>query len=343
MADVIISPLMQMPVPIPAVTPGPAWATDTNACFGIVDGHDHSQGTGNQITPNGLNISSDLTFLSNNAIAIRSIRFSPQSGSISNPSDVGCLYEAGVDLYYNDGAGNPIRITQGGSVTGASGTITGLPSGTASASFSGTTFTFQSSTNTSANGDFANVVLRNLVASSKGLTLSAPSSLAADYQIFFPLLPIQKGIVTLNSAGNMNVEPAVAPVNSVVTTNVSGDLGTQPLYFDITVGPGGSYSTIGAAITAASNDQTILITGGTYTENVIVNKRLFIQGKGYATQLNGNLTFTTGSNDGVFKDLRVSGTVTLGVPEITFTGFYTPNKNLIINNSRYNIIQGFEE
>jgi hypothetical protein len=34
-------------------------------------------------------------------------------------TELGCLYESGVDLYYNDGSGNVVRLTSGGSVNAA--------------------------------------------------------------------------------------------------------------------------------------------------------------------------------------------------------------------------------
>lgn len=183
---------MSLPVPVPGVDPGPDWANNISACFSIVDSHNHTPGQGNLIPPSGLDINTDLTFQSNNATDLRSARFTPQVTALSGVADVGCLYEAGVDLYFNDGIGNQIRITQSGSVAGASGTITGLPSGTASAAFSAATgtFIFQQATSTGANVDAATYVLRypgsyptpvgNFIA------LQAPAALASGFSITFP-------------------------------------------------------------------------------------------------------------------------------------------------------------
>lgn len=335
MANTTLSPNMMMPVPNVGQDPGPDWANNLNACLSILDSHDHSPGKGNQITPLGLNINSDLSFIGNNATNLRSTRFTPQGAALSNPTDIGCLYEVGVDLYYNDGAGNQIRITQGGAVTGASGTITGLPSGTASASFSGVTFTFQSATNTPANIDGASFILRNLSANSKGLTLSAPTSLAANYQIFFPLLPAVKGIVTLNSSGNMNVEPAVSPVPATITSDSSGNLGTQPLFYDVTIGTGGTYSTWAAMNAAVTNDTVVAPMAQTFTENVVINKRIKVVGKGFGTIISGNLQFSSGCDDGTFDGVQITGTVTVdaAVNEIGITNIWVANSNSVTINS----------
>lgn len=211
-----ISPNMNLIIPAVGSEPGPDWAQDLNADLSILDNHNHSSGQGVAITPGGLNISSDLSFQGNNATVLRSTNFQAQSSSLSLPTDVGCLYVSGVDLYYNDENGNQIRITQSGSVAGSSGTITGLPSGTASASYvSGSqTFVFQSSTNTPANIDGCSFVLRNFLANSKGLTLSPPAAMASDYSLTLPNLPASTKLVTLDSSGNFGA--SVEPDNSTL-------------------------------------------------------------------------------------------------------------------------------
>ncbi len=205
MSNTDISPNMNMPVPVVGVDPGPDWATNVNACLSIVDSHTHTAGQGVQITPQAININSDLTFAGNNATNLRSVRFTPQSGTIVGASDIGCLYENGVDLYYVDGAGNQVRITQGGSVTGATGTITGLPSGTASASFAGSTFTFQSATNTPASMNVGTIILGQTVASGKNVTIAAAGAQAANYNLTLPIaLPAATSYTVSDSSGNLS-------------------------------------------------------------------------------------------------------------------------------------------
>lgn len=78
----------------------------------------------------------------------------------------------------------------------------------------------------------------------------------------------------------------------------------------LTVGKGGQqYSTIQAAADAAKPGDTVLISGGTYNEQVIVrangqpNKYITFQGKaGEQVVINGNKTITSGRNDtGLFE------------------------------------------
>lgn len=205
MADTTISPNMNIPVPVPSTTPGPDWANDIVADMYVIDSHDHTAGKGVPITPDGLDISADLSMGSNNLTEVRSVNFDAQSSPLSDPSDLGCLYVSGADLYYNDEAGNQVRITQSGSVTGSSGTITGLPSGTASASFSAGTFTFQSATSTPANFAIGPVAIGRNVASSKTVTLTPNAGQAANYGISFPAaLPGATNYTTLDASGNLS-------------------------------------------------------------------------------------------------------------------------------------------
>lgn len=219
MAGEVITPNMSLIVPATGVTAGPQYANDINNSLTIIDQHDHSSGNGVQITPSGLNINSDLTIGSNNLIALRSVRFTAQGAPLALAADLGCLYESGVDLYYNDGSGNQIRITQGGAVSGASGTITGLPSGTASAAYAAGTFTFQSATNTAANIDGGSFILRNSTASSNGLTLQPPNAMAANYSLTLPALPAQTNLLTLDTSGNMSSVTWNAAAQNVTRSN----------------------------------------------------------------------------------------------------------------------------
>lgn len=198
------TPYMSLPVASVASTQSPDWAYDINASFSIVDQHNHSTGQGQQVQPNGLNINSDLTFQSNNAYALRSARFTSQSAVLGLSTDVGCLYVVGNELYYNDyTGGHNVQITTNGSVNSGAGSITGLPSGTASASYASGTFVWQSATNTAANMDGQSFIFRNSSASSKGLTLQAPAAMAANYSLTLPSLPAAQSFLTCDVSGNI--------------------------------------------------------------------------------------------------------------------------------------------
>ena len=144
----VTSPNMGLPIPIVGVEPGPQYATDINNALTTIDGHNHTPGNGVQVPTGGININADLPFSSNNATLLRSTRFAPQSSTFSLAADVGCLYENGVDLYYRDGNGNNVRITQSGGVSGSPGSIANLTSpATASYVAGNSTFVWQSAAN----------------------------------------------------------------------------------------------------------------------------------------------------------------------------------------------------
>lgn len=338
------SPDMNLPIPNVGSEQGPQYAIDINNCLTLIDAHDHTPGRGVQITPLGMNINLDLSFNSNNALSLRSSRYVPQSAPLSGSSDLGCVYVSGVDLYYNDVGGNQIRLTQGGSPAGGAGSISGLPSGTASASYSGGTFIFQSATNTAANIDGASFLLRNSSANSKALTLSPPNAMGSNFGITLPSLPSVKGIITIDSSGTMNVEPSPPSVSSLITVDTSGNLGTQPVSYNVTVGTGGTYSTIGAAITAVSADTNILVLSGTYTENVVIDKRLNIQGQGYGTVISGTLEFASGADLGLFQTIRVTGDISidLNVAGVQIIDFWTSASATITDNGTGSFIQGMQ-
>lgn len=285
MSDVTISPNMSLLIPNVGVDPGPDWANNLNASLSIIDGHSHTPGSGVQITPSALDINSDLTMQKNNLTVVRTVRFDPQVSAIAALSpDIGCLYEAGVDLYYNDGSGNQIRITQGGAVAGASGTITGLPSGTASAAYvSGSgTFVFQQATSTAANFDIGTIVLRypGSYPSPAGnfIMLEAPATLASGYAIKFPATTpgIANALYTMNTSGVLsytNVDSSSLIISSsTLQINTQGVLQTmlalKPTGTSVAVGgfaisgDSGNFQTSSTTPVQVTNSVITLVTAG---------------------------------------------------------------------------------
>lgn len=258
MSDVVVSPNMGMPVPIVSQAPGPDWGLDYNSCLSILDQHNHAMGSGVPISQSGISLSPGATtfdslgFNNSNAFDLRSVRFSPQSAALGLATDVGCLYEAGVDLYYNDGSGNQIRLTQGGSIVGTAGSITGLPSGTASASFAAGTFVWQSATLTAANMDAGSYIFRNATASSKGLTLSPPNAMAVNYQLFLPSIPAATSFLTLDTSGNIAASVPVDPGQQV--SSDCGNFSTSSSSFvDVT--------NLSVSLTTSGRPVMLMITG----------------------------------------------------------------------------------
>jgi hypothetical protein len=216
-----------------------------------------------QITPSGLNISSDLSFLSNNALNMRSVRFSAQSSLFSLAADVGCIYVKDDDLYYRDLLGNNVRITQSGAVAGTPGSISNLVAPASATYVSGSsTFVWQSNTLTPANLDAASVVLRNLTASSNGLTLSPPAAMGSDFSIVLPSLPAQDSWLQIDNSGNITA--AVPVVGGLDTNNLSPTAGIVGGQIADDVALGGTAATLGNA-----NLVTSVAQGGTYPLQIL--------------------------------------------------------------------------
>lgn len=296
MPNTIPSPNMNLPVPVVGTDPGPDWANNVNASLSAIDSHNHSSGQGVQIGPAGMNINADLSFNGNNATTLRTSRYSSQSGTLSGSTDLDCTYVVNGDLYYNDGSGNQVRITQSGSVTGATGTITGLPSGTASASFSAGTFSFQSATNTPATMSVGPLVMGAASASPHTVTLSA-GTMAADYSIVWPTsAPTTAQTLVSDSSGNLSWSAAgFLPIGSVIAT-----------FPNLT----GAYTT--SATTAADSRGFVLCVGQTISDGTSpmngqvvphINNSVFLLGSTTAGTAGGTLggvgahthTFTSGA------------------------------------------------
>lgn len=223
MANTTTSANMMLPVPIVGVDPGPQYASDINSCLSIIDSHDHAAGSGVKVTPNGMNISSDLSFGGNNATQLRSTRLATQLSSLVTASDKGCLSNINGNLFYNDGvSGTPVQITSGTAIVGTPGSIANLVSPASASYVAGTlTFVWQSNSNTSANMDSGPLIIRNLTTSSHGLTLQAPT-LSGDYTLTLPTIPGAQKIMSLDASGNISAPYTVDGTTIAISSNVIG-------------------------------------------------------------------------------------------------------------------------
>lgn len=113
------TPNMSLDKPVVSGTDGPLWATMLNAISDVIDEHDHSLGKGARVTPAGLNISSALTFAGNDATSLRSTRFTSQASVFALAADVNAAYVVNNELYFRDGNGNNVKITNGGVINAA--------------------------------------------------------------------------------------------------------------------------------------------------------------------------------------------------------------------------------
>lgn len=212
------SPNMNLTIPVPTVTEGPKYAQEIQQNFNLIDSHNHTSGQGSPIPLNALTISQNLNM---NSYSVTNLKSTSLVNQISAPAENGSVYMSGDNLYWKDGTGSyNVQITNGNALAGAAGTITGLPSGTASAAYlSGSgTFRFQSSTNTGADVDCRTVTLRNNVALSFGMQV-LPPTLAANVQVTMPLPPASTKLLSMTSAGALNANIDADNTTIEIVTN----------------------------------------------------------------------------------------------------------------------------
>lgn len=213
----ILSPNMQLPVPTVGQESGPQYAFDINSSLTLVDSHDHTPGKGVQITPSGLNINNSLAMNNNFLVSTAGVTFQAQGST----APLNTVYEKGVDLYYVDGNGNDVRLTQSGGVAGSPGSISNLTSPASASYVSGlSTFVWQSGTGIAANMDLGALLLRNLSPNSTfAITLQPPAALSSNYTITLPALPATTSFLTITSSGTM--ASSVATAQGIITSMIA--------------------------------------------------------------------------------------------------------------------------
>lgn len=313
MADFNLSPNMSLPIPTVGVDAGPDYANNLNASLTLLDQHDHSPGRGVTVPSSGININADLPFNGSNATTLRAARFLSQTMPITaTPPDLLEIYVSGVDLYYNDGNGNQVRLTQSGGVAGSPGSISNLvPPASASYNAGSQTFVWESNALTAANMDMGSITLRDLTASSNGITISAPGALAADYTLtLMSALPVATSFVQVASTGNVTAN--ITPDNSTIEVNsnqlrvVPGSISTTQIANNTSL-PGTAVQEQGKNIVVSSTNATtsLAMIRGAVAANGTINV-----GEGFTVNHSGTgvyvITFTNAfaSNPVVVACLR---------------------------------------
>lgn len=221
-----ISPNMGLVIPDPLITPGPAWSEELNESLGTIDAHDHSTGSGSRIPTVAININADLDFQTFNALNLRTTQYQDQVTTPVGPTDNRIVYSKNGELAYRDSLGQEVIITNNGSISGATGNISGLVS-PASASYSSITDSFTFNWNTSQPGklnisdinlyEFANAV-------ANPITIKSPAAVASPYSFTLPLaLPASDQPLMISPTGQIKYGNQV---NGIGMIPISGIIGT---------------------------------------------------------------------------------------------------------------------
>lgn len=352
MANVTISPNMNLPIPTVGTDVGPDWANNLNACLSSIDSHNHTSGLGVQITPAGININAHLPFNGEPATQIGYVNLTGLSGGA--PGLNTSVYSSdGIDLYFEDGNGNLVRLTQGGSIVGTAGSITGLPSGTASAAFSAAsgTFVWQQATSTAANMDVGSIAIRYPgsypTPSGNYIQIQAPSTLATGYALTLPAaLPGSNGAfltsATTGALGYTNIDNSTLAITSNVlgvksqgitaTQIADGTLTGTQLAFNINI-PGTSAKAAGQNIVTSQTNAT---KGLAIIRGIVGSTGTILSGEGFTVTPLGSGAYTiTYSNP--FDDVPavcVTGVTNTTVSWISNGG---ANSTVITNGATTNI------
>jgi len=111
-----ITPNMNLDLPVPTVTLGPTYASQNNAAFNLLDSHDHSSGKGVPVPTSGLNINANLNFNGFKPTNLLALQLTSQASPLSGASNANSVHVSGNNLYFTNGSGTAVQITNGGSV-----------------------------------------------------------------------------------------------------------------------------------------------------------------------------------------------------------------------------------
>lgn len=205
------TPFMNMNLPVPTVTLGPVWAEELNTALeSVVDSHDHSTGKGTRIKPDGLNINADLDIQTNYLNNVAATRLTAQPAVLAGALDLRALFSFDGDLYYNNGSGAPVRITNGVAIdvstVGAIGGDYSTTPAVINYANANQTYTFDIATNQRGTLDAGKVIIRETaVASAQGIGLASPPALASGYDITLPAAtPASTQFMTLSNTGQVD-------------------------------------------------------------------------------------------------------------------------------------------
>lgn len=103
-----------------------------------------------------------------------------------------------------------------------------------------------------------------------------------------------------------------------------------------------THTSLTSAIAAAVAGNTIKILQVTVVENVTVDKQLFIEGSGYASYINGSITYNSSSSYSILEKVRFNDNITLqtGANGIQIDKVYLPAGKTFLDSGIGNLVEG---
>lgn len=274
---------MNLPISTINVDSGLSWEQNLNASLTLIDTHTHQSGSGIQIQPGGLNINTDLTFNSNSAVSLFGTNYISQNASLSSAYK-GYVYQVGVDLYWNNGNGAAVQLTNGTSIVGTAGSISGLAS-PASASYGSSTFVWKSTATAPAKMDAGTVILRSMTTPFNAITITPPAAISgSSWPLVLPTIPASKSFLTIDISGNIASDILT---NGLTTANLSASAGIVGTQIAATTIAGSNLINNTITATQIANNT---VTATQIANNTITATQLANSAVGTAQLLDGGVT-----------------------------------------------------
>lgn len=297
---------MNITPPTPEVTQGPEWAQDINTILTTtIAEHNHQSPNGGvALTQDALNITDELSMNGNQLTNVDAIGLETLNAPASGSNRV---YNDSGDLYYKDGNGTSVRITQNGGLAAASfGGISGLSGTDGTATFAGlSTFVWKKDATAYATMENGPVKLYsgNDAAPTSGIILESPDGLASDTTLILPYqLPADINFMLLSGSGEITasipVTGGIAPfmlqeIPSSKILNVSGTVN-----FDNIGGTGTAWVDLASQVIEANGKPIAIAIQGTPNAAGSVFPRIAYTGGGGGTNASFLRCTITGSFSG---------------------------------------------
>lgn len=216
-----LTPNMLLQLPVIGTTLDPTWSQEFLNDLNIIDGHNHTIGSGIQLASASLAIVTNFNFNSHAAISVGSLQFNVKGVPLTSTIDIGKLYSVS-DLYYNNYSGQQVQITSGSTVNiGGTGGFKG------DYSIDGAIASFNNSENrfiyTNAGSIFSEMQGSSVIyTNTGGFTVSLfPAPITpSNFVITLPLqLPGSTQILVLDATGLLSTEAQV-PTAQFATSGV---------------------------------------------------------------------------------------------------------------------------
>jgi hypothetical protein len=218
------TPNMSLTLPLVSQTPGPTWASEINADLEIIDSHNHA-GVGALVPVAGLDINADLSLATHALTDATKVVLLDQA----SVATLGAIYAKSGDLYWRNGGGSEVRLTNGAAIDVASvNGINGLPDGSASVTYDDPSLSYEFVDSAGANAGIlaGGIICDEIVLAPHNVTLNTSAGTSA-YTLNVPQTNVSAAsFVTATSSGGQTQLNYLTQANSI-TRSMQAAVGQQ--------------------------------------------------------------------------------------------------------------------